>query len=113
MSRRTKYDYLVGIREKREVSPSGQGAANFCENHRSGCPTWSIGQRFYNPGCRMCEEKAEKDPTLRTAPTVSELFRRHKESKRKSAAAFSREVAAKRAQRFARLGPLVFKGTTP
>ena len=62
---------------------------------------------------QQCEEKAEKDPTLRTAPTVSELYRQYKESKRKSAAAFNREVAAKRAQRFARLGPLVFKGATP
>ena len=109
-ARRTKYDYLVGVAQKREVC---KGAATFCQNHRSGCPTWAIGQRFYNPGCRMCEEKAEKDPTLRTAPTVAELFRRYKESKRKSAAAFNREVAAKRAQRFARLGPLVFKGATP
>ena len=107
-ARRTKYDYLVGVAQKREVSPTGKGAATFCQNHRSGCPTWAIGQRFYNPGCRMCEEKAEKDPTLRTAPTVSELYRQYKESKRKSAAAFNREVAAKRAQRFARLGPLAF-----
>ena len=107
--RHSKYDYLVGVRPPRETSPAGQGAANFCENHRSGCPLWAVGKRFFKPGCRICEEKAAKDPTLRTAPTVAELFAQYKASRRKSAAAFNREVTAKRAQRFARLGPLVFR----
>ena len=39
-----------------------------CVWHLQGVPPYAQGERFFVPRCPMCEAKAEKDPTLRTAP---------------------------------------------
>ena len=103
MSRSTKWDKLSGVREKSDREPNGNGPKFLCENHRSGLPPWAFGKRFFNANCATCEAKAEKDPTLRTAPTVAQLFAEFKASRRQSAARFGQQVAARKRARI--IGP--------
>jgi hypothetical protein len=97
--RANKWDKLSGVKERDTRGPRGTGPQFLCENHRTGCPPWAIGKRFFSPSCLTCEAKAEKDPTLRTAPTVAELFAQFKASRRKNAARFARENAARKRAR--------------
>ncbi|HJX54587.1 MAG TPA: hypothetical protein VJ801_17605 [Polyangia bacterium] len=103
MSHRTKWDKLSGVKALPTREPNGHGPKFLCENHRSGCPPWAIGKRFFNERCVVCEEKAAKDPTLRTAPTVAELFAAYKASRRQSSNRFASQVAARKRARF--IGP--------
>ena len=57
--------------------------ANHCQWHTTGKPLWWTGD-FFVPGCRTCEEKAEKNPGLRLAPTSEQAFERYKAEKRTS-----------------------------
>lgn len=61
----------------------GKSNTNHCQWHITGKPMWWTGP-FFLAGCRACELKAEKDPSIRTAPSPEEAFKQHKTNKRKA-----------------------------
>ena len=61
----------------------GKCNTNHCQWHITGKPTWWTGP-FFLAGCRMCEAKAEKDPSIRTAPSPEECFEQYKAKQRKA-----------------------------
>ena len=56
---------------------------NYCLWHTTGKPLWWTGQ-FFVKDCRACEDKAEKDPSIREAPSCEQAFELHKARKRES-----------------------------
>ena len=79
-------------------APNGSGPANLCSAHRDGRSEWMRDRRTFVAKCRVCQERAALDPTLRNEPTPKQLWKIMREERRTNAAKFGRMVRAK--QRF-------------
>ena len=88
-----------GVREPAPSrAPSGSGPAHLCSVHRDGRSKWMRDRRTFVAKCRVCQEKAALDPTLRNEPTPKQLWEIMRRERQMSAAKFGRMVRAK--QRF-------------
>ena len=89
----------VGIREKApERAPNGSGPANLCSVHRDGRSEWLKDRRTFVAKCRVCQERAEVDPTLRNEPTPKQLWKLMRRERQMSAAKWGRLVQGKSRQ---------------
>ena len=53
--------------------PGSNTSGALCQFHLCGVPVRFHGVRFYQRGCKRCEEKRAADPSLDSAPTPSHL----------------------------------------
>lgn len=56
---------------------------NMCNFHRRGLPVYAKDQRFYEPGCAMCEEKLLAGKVSKSDPTPSEIWKECKGEQRR------------------------------
>ena len=85
-----------GVREKApERAPNSSGPANLCSVHRDGRSEWMKDRRTYVEKCRVCQERAALDPTLRNEPTPKQLWKIMRRERQMNAAKWGRLVQGK------------------
>ena len=85
-----------GVREKAPArAPNGSGPANLCSVHRDGRSEWMKDRRTYVEKCRVCQERAALDPTLRNEPTPKQLWKIMRRERQMNAAKWGRLVQGK------------------